>query len=59
VVLPPPVDEPGLRGVHQLEELRAGEFNKWLKMVFILLSVFGGSFSLYVSSPSSCTFAGF
>jgi hypothetical protein len=38
---------------------RAGEFNKWLKMVFILLSVFGGSFSLYVSSSSSCTFAGF
>jgi hypothetical protein len=37
----------------------AGEFNKWLKMVFILLSVFGGSFSLYVSSPSSCTFVGF
>jgi len=42
-----------------IDIVRAGEFNKWLKMVFILLSVFGGSFSLYVSSSSSCTFAGF
>jgi len=38
---------------------RAGELNKWLKMVFILLLGFGGNFGLHVSSSSSCMFARF